>query len=486
MASTLGQVRSLLASAILHTSRFNLLHIDLLNRLIRHRAFQYAVILPNLAVFWLVIGSGFFGSPVGNRNLSIVFVWMLWWFALIAIMVPFASRMWCTICPIPGFGEWLQRRGLIRRRDEMHARGLSKSWPTRLRNIWPQNFGFLTIATFSALLVTRPIVTGIVLSTLFIAATLLMLIYAKRAFCRYVCPVGGFLGLFSMCSSLELRVKDTSLCVHHMGKECIKGNENSFGCPWYEYPGSLERNNYCGLCFECVKACPFSNIALNLRPFGADLLARTGRSLDEAWKAFIMLTLAGLYIVVMQGPWGWIRDWANVFYAPPYGWSLSGLGGFALYAGIFWGASLGLTPAAFLLFSIGSKVAAGSKEVRLKKLFVAFSYELVPLALAAWIAFSIPIILVNWSYIANALSDPFGFGWNLLGTREWEWTPIYPELVPLLQVLTLAIGLVYSLRYGYRIARQQFPEQDKALRSFMPQVAFLLLVAVFFVWLFVG
>ncbi|MEM4310874.1 MAG: 4Fe-4S binding protein [Nitrososphaerales archaeon] len=485
MSIKLSQIKGFLNSFLLHKGTFDLLQIDLIKRLVKHRAFQFAVILPNLFFFWLIILTGFFGSPVGNMNLSITFVWMLWWFALIALLVPLFSRLWCTICPIPSFGEWMQRKGFIRKKEDYKPLGFNKSWPVRFRNIWLQNLGFLILATFSVLLVTRPIVTGIILAILIILASVLAIFYAKRVFCRYICPVGGFLGLFSMFSSIELRVKKKELCVHHFSKECIKGCETSYGCPWFEYPGSMERNNFCGLCFECVKACPFNNIALNLRSFGKDILAKVGRSLDEAWKAFIMLTLAILYILVMQGPWGWIRDLANVFYSPSYGFALNGIEGFLLYAGLFWGTSLGLTPVTFLGFSYLSK-AFSKASLPLRRLFIDFSYELIPLALGAWIAFSIPIIMVNWSYIVNTLSDPFGWGWNLFGTKEIPWTPITPEFIPYLQVLIVTIGLFYSIKLGFKLSSQHFLEKNLALRAFIPQLAFLIGTSILLAWLFVG
>jgi ferredoxin len=462
----------------------NLLSIPFLGRLVRHRAFQYAVILPNLLVFWLVIVAGFFGSPVGNMNLSITFVWMLWWFALIALMVPLGARVWCTICPIPAFGEWIARHGLVRKDTKDNPTFRGRAWPRKLRNIWPQSFGFLLIATFSALIVTRPVATGIVLLGLILIATVMMLIYSRRAFCRYVCPVGGFLGLFSMTSTVELRAKDKALCQKHISKDCIKGCDVSFGCPWFEYPGTMERNNFCGLCFECVKACPFDNIAVRTRPFGQDLLVKKGRGLDEAWKTFIMLTLAVLYIVVMQGPWGTIRNWANVFYAPPYGFALTGLDTFALYVGIFWGATLVAVPAIFFGFAALSRFLAG-RTVGLKEAFTSMSYAAIPLALTAWIAFSIPIVMVNWSYIAATVSDPFGWGWNLFGTRDIAWQPLLPQLIPYIQVAVVDVGLALSARFGVRIARDTFG-RDKALRAFAPILAFLVLTAMLLIWLFTG
>src|SRR5512140_1491136 len=63
--------------------------------LAKQRWFQFAAVLPNLVFFTLFLGAGIFGTPVGNRNIIIVFVWILWWFLLISVLVPFASRIWC-------------------------------------------------------------------------------------------------------------------------------------------------------------------------------------------------------------------------------------------------------------------------------------------------------------------------------------------------------------------------------------------------------
>jgi len=58
---------------------------------------------------------------------------------------------------------------------------------------------------------------------------------------------------------------------------------------------------------ECLRTCPHDNIALNLRPFGADLASPT-RRVDEAFKTFIMLGSAMVYTAVLLGPWGALKD----------------------------------------------------------------------------------------------------------------------------------------------------------------------------------
>ena len=98
---------------------------------------------------------------------------------------------------------------------------------------------------------------------------------------------------------------------------------------------------------------------------------------------------------------------------------------------------------AILALPYVSKLFSRARELPLRKIFVAYSYLLVPFGLLAWIAFSLPLLMVNGSYIIQVLSDPFGWGWDLFGTAHFPWTPFYPEAVPHLQALILLIGLVF-------------------------------------------
>jgi len=287
------------------STRFELTRYGWLKSLLKSRLLQPALMLITLFFFVLAILTGLIGTPAGNRNFGIIFVWIVWWALLIMVLVPFFGRLWCMVCPIPAPGEWLQRRTIVQHKPgRLHT--LRRRWPSRLRNIWLQNFGFLAMAIFSTVILTRPGVTAWVLLGTILLGVGLSIAFEKRVFCRYVCPVGGFIGLYSLTSTIELRVKDVQVCKDHTSKDCVVGTACSYGCPWLVFPGNMERNTHCGMCAECLKACPKDNIALNLRPFGADLLVAKGRSLDEAYKALIMLACALLYSAVLLGPWGWL------------------------------------------------------------------------------------------------------------------------------------------------------------------------------------
>lgn len=417
--------------------------IPLLRRIVKMRSFQFLMILPNLVLFYLFILAGLFGTPLGNRNIIIVFVWIFWWFMLIAFMVPFASRIWCTVCPLPAFGEWFQRMTLVKVRLGKSIPGLrnkffglNKPWPKRWRNIWLQNISFLLLGVFSAFLVTRPIFSVAVLGGMVIISTVLGLIYRMRTFCMYLCPVSGFLGLYAMTSKLALRAKDREICRKHKLKECYLGSEKGYACPWFQNMATMNRNNYCGLCMECVKSCSADNIALYWRPFCAD---KEIKGYDETWKAFIMLGLAFVYSINLLGPWGRLKDWAN--FTESGDWVQFILMSLAIIL-----LCLVVFPAVYYLFILWSKKLSGFRDIRMKDLFIKYSYCLVPLGLLAWVAFSLPLIMVNGSYIIAVISDPFGWGWDLFRTTHFQWKPFLPHWVPYLQIPILLTGLYYSLR----------------------------------------
>jgi hypothetical protein len=105
---------------------------------------------------------------------------------------------------------------------------------------------------------------------------------------------------------------------------------------------------------------------------------------------------------------------------------------------------------------------------------------LLPLGLAAWAAFSLSFVLINFSYAWQVLSDPFGWGWNLLGTADWPWTPYFSGLVPFLQIPVLLTGLVAAIGVALRTAREQRVSQRAAL----PVVAFCVLFTLGLFWLY--
>lgn len=451
-------------------ARFELTRVPIIKKLLASRWLQWSLVTLTLPFFVLAVLTGLFGTPAGNRNFGIVFVWIVWWALLMLLLVPFAGRLWCMVCPIPAPGEWLQRRAFVGVRDKgrLFTRGLK--WPRRLDNIWLQNGAFLAVALFSKVILTTPVISGLVMLLFAGLAVATSLLFERRIFCRYLCPVGGFIGLYSQLAPVELRVKDRRVCAGHKTKTCYTGSDAGYGCPWLVFPGALDKNTYCGMCAECVKTCPLDNIAVSVRPFGADLQSSRGRRLDEAYRGFIMLTCAPIYAIVFMGPWATLKEAAYAVGTPAW-W---------LYAAALFAATLVVVPGVFYACAWTAH-RIGRAAASTKKLFIEYAYALLPLGLAAWVAFSVSFVLINVSYAWPVLSDPFGWGWNLIGTADWAWTPYLANLIPYVQIAVLLVGLAGAIGAALGTARQQRLPQYAAL----PIVGFCVVFTAGLLWLYV-
>ncbi len=458
-------------------------HSRFLSWLVKRRGLQFALLLPMATIFYLFILSALGGTPVGNHNITIIFVWIFWWFLLKAVFVPLGGRLWCTVCPLPAPAEWLSRKALTAVRTiERPFRGLRHSflglqldWPKRLQNMWLQNLVFMAMISFGIMLITRPIATGIAFLLILIVTIVLALIYRRRVFCLYICPVSGFLGTYSMASMTAVRAVDPEVCRTHKEKCCVQGNESGWGCPWGQYPGSMERNTHCGICTECFKSCPKDNVGLFLRPFasGGNL-----KGYDEMVNVIMMLTIAIAFSITMLGPWGFIRNAANVS-------ETGNLPAFLTYIAILWSASLLFLPGFFLLSARSAKALTGNR-IATKTLALASASMLIPAGIFSWIAFSLPSVMINYGYIFNVLSDPLGLDWNLFGLAQKHFPPLFPDWIPIIQGGLLLAGLVFGVRRGFRAMREHFESPRQAVIAMLPATLFTWTLIAVLITLYMG
>ena len=119
-------------------------------------------------------------------------------------------------------------------------------------------------------------------------------------------------------------------------------------------------------------------------------------------------------------------------------------------------------------------------------LFRRYAFLLVPLGLTAWAAFSIPLMMVNWSYIQAIASDPLGWGWNLLGTADRAWQPLWPQSMVYVQLPLLLIGLTFALKRGYAIALTIWGDRRSAILSLAPPAVVCTAIVMSFITLFAG
>ena len=82
---------------------------------------------------------------------------------------------------------------------------------------------------------------------------LVWMVFTRRPFCRFACPLGAIYSLFNRFSSLQIKV-DLDKCI-----ECDRCQEV---CPTDIKIYRDARSSQCIRCLDCIKACPVSAITL--------------------------------------------------------------------------------------------------------------------------------------------------------------------------------------------------------------------------------
>jgi hypothetical protein len=113
---------------------------------------------------------------------------------------------------------------------------------------------------------TNPIPTGFLLIALIFLAVLFALLFKRETWCRYLCPLGNFGGIFALSATLFVRSNSNVCSAKCTTHNCNKGSEEYAGCPVFHHPMFARNAHICKLCFNCLKSCPHGSARLYLRP----------------------------------------------------------------------------------------------------------------------------------------------------------------------------------------------------------------------------
>lgn len=126
--------------------------------------------------------------------------------------------------------------------------------------------------------------------------------------------------------------------------------------------------------------------------------------------------------------------------------------------------------AVFVAFVALARRAAGGPVPPLRELVFRFSAPLVPIAFVYHLAHYFTLLLAQGLQVVKLVSDPFGRGWNLFGTRGLPVEPIMlsPEAIWHTQVAVIVAGHIVGVWLSHVEALRCFGSPARAARSQLP------------------
>jgi transcriptional regulator with AAA-type ATPase domain/NAD-dependent dihydropyrimidine dehydrogenase PreA subunit len=388
-----------------------------------------------LGAFALVVGILFVGPQDRQHNIALNLFWA-WWWPLILIGFPFVGRLWCSICPFMIYGEVVQKLSLW-----LVPRQL-KHWPRDQADRWG---GWFLFGLFSLIFLWEELWN--LENTAYLSSCLLLLITAgamifsvlfeRRFWCRYLCPIGGMNGLFAKLSMTELRAQQGTCSAECTTYQCYKGGpvkgegQETNGCPLYSHPAQLVDNRDCVLCMTCLKACPHRSVEFNLRPPGIELWTTHQPRPHEV--SLLFLLLGGVFLHRLPE----LQTWLGLNFHLTEFWTHAGV-------------SVGVLAIAALI------PIAGHGMLRLlspgkHRPFLELAYGYLPLVLGGTLAHYLRLGLTEAGQALPVTWATLGYDGASLPAYSSE-----PAVIAFLQASTLAFSILLTWGLTQKIGRQSF------------------------------
>lgn len=429
--------------------------LNLINKSLRSALLPSILKYLSLGIFIVLLIMGFSASSddealllhLRNTNAGNLIVWSYWWPAIVLLAI-FFGRIWCMICPVEIITSLAAQRGLQRKRPEW----LLSGWTITIFYLIILFIGIQGIAIHR-----NPSFMAIYLLAIAGVSILTGLIWEKNTFCRYVCPVGYLLGIYSRFSFLGWRVKDQETCKTCRDKSCIgkryRYNMNVKSCGVDLFPPRIQSNTDCILCAGCLKSCdrhrsePASN-----RPnpgfrhigFARDLFRLSPLKIPE--MAFLLI-LSGFVISEIWIEWD--SSAALLRYIPSElaGWiSLTSYFG----KGLIYSVMLFLALPIFFWLTPFLAVRTMGYRILLMDYLLTYGLAFLPVIAAAHLVKAILKTTSRIPYIRHLADDPSGMNTAQMILSGEIKLPAQPDwirlIVSIIITLVMAAGIWISVR----------------------------------------
>ena len=404
----------------------------------------------SVAMFLLVVLVGLFGSRSYSDNLAPVMVWVIWWVGL-AYVSALVGNLWALINPWKVTWEWLER--FYQRFNPGESLSYEQPYPNWL-GVWPAVLLFMAFA-WVELVYTSAGVPSVLASLILIYSVITwagMAIFGKDTWVAHGEAFSLVFGLLARFAPTELRVSGPSASAECGGDCSAEGRVN---------------------CYRCFAEAPRERRELNFRPFAVGLLRFEATTLSM--MVFVLALLASVTFDGFTSTPAWLSIQLALYELMP---SVTAIGTVGLVGFV----TLFLT--LYLLFCIlMGKVSKSSLSIQ--DLAKVFTFSLVPIALAYHLAHYLTFLLTQGQLLIPLLSDPFGFGWNLFGTADYQvdLNLVGARFAWYAAVIAIVAGHVIAVYLAHVVALKSMRNQRVAQRSQYPMLALMVGYTVISLWI---
>jgi len=436
--------------------RLNLLQYPI-GRLLAHPVCLFCLRLLSVCLFVLVILTGLLGNPHPIRNLAPTLVWIVWWVGL-AYVSALGGNLWAVLNPWAVLFTWAEALA----QHVAPTVRLTRHLPyLRQLGHWPGVLLFCGFAWTELVFDGAAVPTNLAILALeyTVITWIGMVMFGKATWLRYGEAFSVAFGLLARFAPTEVRVLAPEVC-----RGC------RFAC--------RDQDGVCIDCYACFQRADGAQREWNLRPFAAGLLRPQPASISE--MVFVLFLLATVtFDGVMSTPF-----WADIEH------TLSTLFPALGEAHRLWLRTLGMVALPLLFLGIYGgfcwiMACIGKRRLSGATLARAFIYTLVPIALAYHMAHYFSVLLIQGQFIIPLLSDPFGVGWNLLGTAGYRPNLglVGARFTWCTAVSAIVIGHVIAVYLAHLVALRTWPEQGLALRSQYPMLGLMVSYTMLSLWI---
>ena len=434
-------------------TRFNLYTLPGLRPALENVFTLTVLRLISVGLLGLVIATAFWGNPASILNFSVVFIWVGWWVGL-GYVFSLVGNLWALLNPWKVLFEWIEV--LYTRISGCRSLTLGLRYPDEL-GVTPAIvlfFGFAWIENVYAH-AGNPTHLGIMTVFYTVVSLVGMFLFGKHTWLHHgeaFSVLYRFLSKFAVtevgttgprgCGECELpRVENSAECINHYA------------------------------CFEGAKG----NRQLNLRAPGVGLSYPEKVRTSEV--VFIVLALA---TVTLDGfketeTWQSVKDsflTGVTFYRNDLNTTLA----LVVIPLLFMGAYLVTCRLSNMVSGEGGNTVETAR---------AYIPSLIPIALAYQIAHFFSFLAIQGQLIVKLASDPFGYGWDLFGTADWQVqiSVVSARLVWFVGVGAIVIGHVVAVYVAHVISMRRSGSRSAAMRSQYPMVALMVGYTVVSLWI---